>query len=173
MKDMANTMKEKFDKYWSQCNLVMSLASVLDPRIKIMGVNMCVPLIDPGDEARKNIEKVHKALNDMYLEHVDMLQEHGEEDSSKTTADQNGLIFEPTRDSRWSQLMNYVKEQQAILAVKYEVEEYLYEPPYKPNDNGHMSFYALEWWKLNSGKYRVLSHMAADVLTIPISIVAS
>lgn len=161
------------DKYWSQCNLVMSLASVLDPRIKMMGVNMCFPLIYPGDEARKNIEKVHKTLNDMYLEYADMLQEHREEGSSRTSADQNGLTLEPTRDTGWSKLMNCVEEQQAIPAVKSEVQEYLNEPTYNPNDNGHMSFCALEWWKLNSGKYRVLSHMAADVLAIPISTVAS
>jgi len=97
MKDMTNAMKEKFDKYWSLCNLIMSLASVLNPRITMMGLNMCFPLIYPGDEARKNIEKVHRALNDMYLEYVDMLQEHGEEGSSRTSADQNGLILEPTR----------------------------------------------------------------------------
>jgi hypothetical protein len=53
MKDMANGMKTKFDKYWSECNLVMSLASVLDPRIKMMGVNMCFPLIYPRDVAKK------------------------------------------------------------------------------------------------------------------------
>ncbi|XP_024626091.1 zinc finger BED domain-containing protein RICESLEEPER 2-like [Medicago truncatula] len=173
MKDMANAMKEKFDKYWSQCNLVMSLASVLDPRIKMMGVNMCFPLIYPGDEARKNIEKVHKALNDMYLEYVDRLHEHREEGSSRTSAGQNGLTLEPTRPTRWSKLMNYVQEQQAIPAVKSEVQEYLNEPTYKPNNNGHMSFCALEWWKLNSGKYKVLSHMATDVLAISISTVAS
>jgi len=69
--------------------------------------------------------------------------------------------------------MNYVKEQQAIPAIKSEVEVNLNELTYKPNDNSHMSFCALEWWKLNSRKYRVLSHMAADVLAIPISIVTS
>lgn len=81
--------------------------------------------------------------------------------------------MEPQKSSGWLLLMNYVQEQQAIPAVKYEIEEYLSEPTYKPKDNGHMSFCALEWWKLNSGKYRVLSRMAADVLAIPISIVAS
>ena len=57
----------------------------------------------------KKIEKVRKALNVMYLEY----------------ADQNGLILEPTRALGWSHLMNYVKEQQAITAIKYEVEAYL------------------------------------------------
>jgi hypothetical protein len=167
MKDMANAMKTKFDKYWSECNLVMSLASVLDPRIKMMGVNMCFPLIYPRDVAKKNIEIVLNALKDMYREYVDLLGKHDEEGSSRTSADQNGLTLPPTRTSGWALLMNYVEEQQAIPAIKSEVEEYLEEPTHKPKDNGHMSFCALEWWKLNSGKYRVLSQMAADILSIP------
>ncbi|XP_050888662.1 zinc finger BED domain-containing protein RICESLEEPER 2-like [Lathyrus oleraceus] len=173
MKEMAKAMKGKFDKYWSQCNLVMSLASVLDPRIKMMGVKMCFPLIYPEVEARKNIENVRIALDDMYKEYADILSEHSEEGSSRSGVDQNGLILESQKSSGWSLLMNYVEEQQAIPAVKSEIEEYLNESTYKPKDNGHMSFCALELWKLNCGKYRVLSHMAADVLAIPISTMAS
>jgi hypothetical protein len=139
----------------------------------MMGVNMCFPLIYPGDEAKKNIEYVRNALNEMYKEYVDLLNERDEEGSSRTSVDQNGLILKPKKSSGWEMLMDYVDEQQAIPAVKSEVEDYLSEPTYRPNDNGHMSFCALEWWKLNSGKYRVLSQMAADVLAIPISTVAS
>ncbi|WJX77863.1 hypothetical protein P8452_61133 [Trifolium repens] len=109
----------------------------------------------------------------MYKEYVDLLNERDEESSSRTSVDQNGLILKPKKSSGWEMLMDYVDEQQAIPAVKSEVEDYLSEPTYRPNDNGHMSFCALEWWKLNSGKYRVLSQMAADVLAIPISTVAS
>ncbi|XP_058725562.1 zinc finger BED domain-containing protein RICESLEEPER 2-like [Vicia villosa] len=49
MKEMAKAMKEKFDKYWSQY------------------------------EARKNIENVRIALDDMYKEYVDLPSEHSEE----------------------------------------------------------------------------------------------
>ncbi|XP_010905610.1 zinc finger BED domain-containing protein RICESLEEPER 2-like [Elaeis guineensis] len=35
MRHMALSMKEKFDKYWGQCNLVMAIACVLDPRDEI------------------------------------------------------------------------------------------------------------------------------------------
>ena len=31
----------------------------------------------------------------------------------------------------------------------------------------------LQWWKLNSTKYPILSYMALDILVIPVSIVAS
>ncbi|KAK2987679.1 hypothetical protein RJ640_028927 [Escallonia rubra] len=32
MRSMAMKMKEKFDKYWGECNLLMAIAAVLDPR---------------------------------------------------------------------------------------------------------------------------------------------
>ena len=31
----------------------------------------------------------------------------------------------------------------------------------------------LQWWKLNSAKYSILSHMARDIVVIPVSKVAS
>ncbi|KAK2363221.1 zinc finger BED domain-containing protein RICESLEEPER [Trifolium repens] len=97
MKVMAKAMKTKFDKYWSERNLVMSLASVLDHRIKMMGVNMCFPLIYPADEAKKNIEYVRNALNEMYKEYADLLNERDEEGSSRTSVDQIGLILKPKK----------------------------------------------------------------------------
>ncbi|GKE71929.1 zinc finger BED domain-containing protein RICESLEEPER 2-like protein [Tanacetum coccineum] len=33
--DMVEAMKENFDKYWKECNLLMSVAAVLDPRCKM------------------------------------------------------------------------------------------------------------------------------------------
>ncbi|XP_072076617.1 zinc finger BED domain-containing protein RICESLEEPER 2-like [Arachis hypogaea] len=41
IKEMAAKMKLKFDKYWSECNLLMAIATVLDPRCKLTGLKMC------------------------------------------------------------------------------------------------------------------------------------
>ncbi|CAH9120760.1 unnamed protein product [Cuscuta epithymum] len=35
VKDMVCQMKKMFDKYWGECNLLMSIVVVLDPRVKI------------------------------------------------------------------------------------------------------------------------------------------
>ena len=60
---MATAMKEKFDKYWGECNLLMSIASVLDPRCKAHVVNYCFPLLyKPDYVVSDNIEKVLNAL---------------------------------------------------------------------------------------------------------------
>ena len=34
MRSMSMKMKGKFDKYWGNCNLLISMACVLDPRYK-------------------------------------------------------------------------------------------------------------------------------------------
>lgn len=44
MKTVATKMEEKFDKYLGECNLLMAIASVLDPRCKCHVVNICFPL---------------------------------------------------------------------------------------------------------------------------------
>lgn len=56
--------------------------------------------------------------------------------------------------------------------MKSELQAYLDEGVYVPNGN-NSSFSALEWWRNNSLKYKILSKMAAGILAIPISTVAS
>lgn len=45
LRDMTFKMKEKFDKYWGECNILMAVASILDPRYKMQLVIFCFPKI--------------------------------------------------------------------------------------------------------------------------------
>ena len=57
--------------------------------------------------------------------------------------------------------------------MKSELDAYLEKKnTYIPN-NGNSSFSALEWWRNNNFKYKILSKKARDILAVPISIVAS
>jgi hypothetical protein len=51
-----------------------------------------------------------------------------------------------------------------------EVERYLIDGYEDPNDD---KLNILDWWKINTSKYKILSKVAQHVLSIPISTVAS
>ncbi|KAL7617332.1 hypothetical protein Lser_V15G02289 [Lactuca serriola] len=173
IKTMVTKMKEKFDKYWGECHLVMAIASVLDPRLKMKLVEFSFPTIYSNDE--KNIEEVKKALYEMYEEY---LEKHdasvreattpangcGRNEVSKTTSLGSGL----------EAFGEFIKNTDLERPEKSELDMYLEEGVYRnQGQNGMDSFKALKWWNAHKLKYRVLSKMAMDVLAIPISTVAS
>ena len=175
IRDMASSMKEKFDKYWGECNLVMAIASVLDPRVKMYVVNFSFPQIyQPDSVATENVEKVVSSLYIMYDYYVDMYK-----DDIITNSQVDDTGVNPSANTNASfivtgfeQIMSMVREKQAIPPEKSELESYLEENIYIPEGNS-TSFNVLEWWKNNSHKYPILSKMAGDILAIPISTVAS
>lgn len=59
VREMVEAMKEKFDKYWGQCNMVIAIASVLDFRCKLYCLNYLFYSIYKLDYvASNNIDKV-------------------------------------------------------------------------------------------------------------------
>nr|DAD23970.1 TPA_asm: hypothetical protein HUJ06_025433 [Nelumbo nucifera] len=70
--------------------------------------------------------------------------------------------------------MSYVKRVETIPSPKSELDMYLEEGVYICEEEmSRYEFNALEWWRANNLKYRVLSKMEAEILAIPISTVAS
>lgn len=71
MKEMACKMKEKFDKYRGQCNLLMAIASILDPRYKMQLVIFCFPKMYVSEfEAKRNLTLIQNALQELFDEYV-------------------------------------------------------------------------------------------------------
>ncbi|KAK2373563.1 zinc finger BED domain-containing protein DAYSLEEPER [Trifolium repens] len=175
MREMASPMKVKFDKYWGECNLLMAIASVLDPRVKFHIVRICFPKIYKSEEvADENIKKVRSALDDLYDEYVALsLVEASSSDgnlmnSNNQSSSQANVAAVKTG---FDEIMCIIQENEAIGPMKSELQEYLDDGLYTPPIP--TSFSALDWWRNNSMKYKILSKMAADILAIPISTVAS
>lgn len=63
--------------------------------------------------------------------------------------------------------MRVKKKQREV--EKNELERYLEDGP----EDDVSTFNILTFWKVNSNKYHVLSHIARDILSIPISTVSS
>jgi len=174
MREMAKPMKKKFDKYWGECNLLMAIASVLDPRSKFHSVCICFPKIYKSKEVSdENIKKVRRSLELLYDEYVNLSLEESYSmpavnlDCDNPSSSQTNV----KNASGIDEMLQTIPEQEAISPTKSELQDYLDQGVHVvPNSE---SFSALDWWRNNNMKYTILSKMAADILAIPISIVAS
>ncbi|OMO98766.1 hypothetical protein COLO4_13714, partial [Corchorus olitorius] len=71
MKDIAEKMQLKFDKYWGECNLLISIAAVLDSRNKMVLIDFAYKAIYSRDGASNQRRILLDSLNDLYMEYVD------------------------------------------------------------------------------------------------------
>ncbi|KAK8998876.1 hypothetical protein V6N11_070057 [Hibiscus sabdariffa] len=72
VKGMVTNMKERFDKYWGECNLLMAIGAVLDPRLKMKVIEITFPKMFSPDVVRENIHKVRETLYELYDEYVNL-----------------------------------------------------------------------------------------------------
>ncbi|XP_022737223.1 zinc finger BED domain-containing protein RICESLEEPER 2-like [Durio zibethinus] len=170
---MVRKMKSKFDKYWGECNLLMSIAAILDPRCKMRVIEFFFPRMYPDREARENIAKVRDALYEIYDEYAHEYQ-FGNEHSAETQVHDNGIsgMNIEGSSSGWFEFVNYVKSIETAQPQQSDLDVYLAEGCFI-YEGDSTKFHALEWWKASTLKYRILSKMARDILVIPITTVAS
>ena len=65
-------MKQRFDKYWGECNMLMAIGAVLGPRLKMRALEITFPKMFSSHVARENISKVRDVLYPLYHEYVRM-----------------------------------------------------------------------------------------------------
>nr|XP_012575278.1 zinc finger BED domain-containing protein RICESLEEPER 2-like [Cicer arietinum] len=135
-------------------------------------VCICFPLIYKSKEVvDENIKKVRSSLEELYDEYLALSLE--ESLSPIVNLDSNNLSSSQENAAiitGFDEILSILRENETVLLVKSELQDYLDEGIYVLKTK---SFCALDWWRNNSMKYKILSKMAADVLVIPISIVAS
>lgn len=166
---MASKMQLKFDKYWEECNKLLTVAVILDPRYKMVIVSYAYKgMYDLN--ADFYIDGIREFL-------VQLFNEYSEKFGTKGTNVENSGCSSSVSAS--STGLEWLGGFQDFIAssnlrentIKSELEEYLKEGLF-PMDN-EVEFDILFWWKLNGPKFPILARMAQDILAIPTSSVAS
>lgn len=180
IRNMVKKMKEKFDKYWGSCNLLMAIGAILDPRFKMRLVEFSFNKIYNESDARVNIMKVRDALYELFFEYVEINNMRAQKGSSSrdhtissvsTTSSMSKGRLVPSGLSMFDDYLNTVEEH---APTKSELDIYLEEGVFRGQEGDVASdFDALTWWKSQELKFNILSKLARDVLAIPISTVAS
>ncbi|KAL3819184.1 hypothetical protein ACJIZ3_005089 [Penstemon smallii] len=167
VRNLTKPLLEKFTKYWEDCNLVLAVAVVMDPRFKMKLVEISFSRIH-GEDADTWIKIVDEGLHELYLEYVVQSLPPptflvGNDTLVKTEMVQEDSLL--PNDEFFSDFDIYISGIMGGQHMKSELDQYLEEPPLPRKQD----FDVLGWWRLNESKYPTLSKMASGVLSIPLS----
>ncbi|XP_054806271.1 zinc finger BED domain-containing protein RICESLEEPER 2-like [Prosopis cineraria] len=179
--DMSFKMHLKFDKYWGHAdnmNPLLIVAVILDPRYKLVYVNhMFELLFSNPEECALMMEKVKTCLYRLFDEYsvgvpTELGPTHTNNASTRSLPsldddDDDDDIEDP--GAMWLESL----KQRTSIDPQSELDRYLATDSRAEITSSDSEFDILSWWKANSEKYKILSHMARDVLAMPISTVAS
>ncbi|CAN6696665.1 unnamed protein product [Malus baccata var. baccata] len=162
IKNMARSMIEKFDKYWSVIHGIMVVTTVLDPRFKMRLIEYFFPLMY-GQYASNEIDKIRKYCYDLIKECGSNHSSNMGHQPSFTSSHLNQSDFE-----EMNPLMDnfdlFVSSTVSTDNEKSELDHYLDEAVLPRTSD----FDILGWWKSNGTKYPILSALARDILAIPL-----
>ncbi|KAK9756261.1 hypothetical protein RND81_01G084900 [Saponaria officinalis] len=165
--DTVSVMHEKFNKYWSEYNLVLSCAAVLDPRFKLERVEYCYEKLYGEIYAKEMIETVKTTIFELYKEYKDVFGESSRSVRNTSNHDHAlGVNGEMEDDGDYAA---FLSKKRKIDADKSELELYLEEKNMDLNKDMNVLLY----WKKQSERFSCLSCLARDILTVPVSTVPS
>ena len=175
MQLMIKKMKDKFDKYWSECNLLISMAAVLDPRNKMQLIEWCFPLIYSRGDSIEHVVTVRETLHMLYREYLEAHKTNNEKESqgeSEKEAVNSSVSSGKGKTRGRAEFYNYIRNVESVVEqAKSKMDVYLDEGVHISEDDS--KFNVLEWRKMFYLKFRVLSKMACAILSIPIITVTS
>jgi hypothetical protein len=162
---MAKRMKVKFDKYWTSYSVILSFAVILDPRFKLQFVEYCYGKLF-GSDGEKLANDILDKLKAFFQEYLKSSKE------ISGSSSQSSVRGSPQITS--SDFADFGKFQSKLCGPsrkESDLQSYLDEP--KLDHKKYEDLDILEYWKANEGKYPEVAMMARDVLSIPITTVAS
>jgi hypothetical protein len=161
---MSANMVTKFDKYWTDIQGLMGIATLLDPRFKTTVLLICYEdlLGISGQACEDSVNDVKNLLADLMREY------HVEEDleGSQTSTP----IVSNNDDYLASISARVASRKPANMGFKSELDRYLDEEMLSMQTK---NFNVLDWWKVAGTRYPTLRMIARDIYAIPVTTVAS
>ncbi|GKV51607.1 hypothetical protein SLEP1_g58242 [Rubroshorea leprosula] len=163
IRDMATSMKAKFEKYWDSYSLILAFAIILDPRYKLSFVTYCYKILNEETYTAK-VNHVTDKLYQLYNEYV---MEGSKLESTNNATMPTTTVTEVVgnKDRLMEGFENFDMEKVHTSQLRQYLEEGR-QPHRQPLD-------ILEFWKQNERRLPDLARMARDILSIPITTVAS
>lgn len=179
-REIASPMKLKFLKYWENIPLLYSYAFILDPRAKMRGFFNCLELLAENTGANYNSyyadvkAELHKLFEKYEMKFGAARSQRVAQPSTHTGKRKqawgrifanrggsgSGLVGPPPMSSTSSSSPSAVSELSAYLdsdcVTSYEDD-----------------FDILLWWRDHKLTYPILSIMARDIMSVPVSTVSS
>ncbi|XP_027102074.1 zinc finger BED domain-containing protein RICESLEEPER 2-like [Coffea arabica] len=155
VRSMVQKMKLKFDKYWGECNLLISIAAILDPRCKMRVINYCFPLLYPPHEVQSNIGKVRQALYDLYDKYVEIHVSSQSGSSSQLligndhpTKSSSSASSSVSHVSGMSEFLTHIATIESVQPVNNELDTYFEDGLFTAADDSTVDIVnldALKW----------------------------
>ena len=142
----------------------------MDPRFKLKYVKFCFATVYNEETVIELMKYVEDTLRVLYEEY--QAKYSNVSVPSTLVGDSQAMdMTEQEEDDMESLKLAFRKklEEEENIKFKSELDKYMSENCEKEEG----SFDILAWWKVNSSKYKILSHIARDVFAIPVSTVAS
>ncbi|KAJ4718425.1 zinc finger BED domain-containing protein DAYSLEEPER-like [Melia azedarach] len=198
---LTKPLKEKFDKYWKDCFLVLAIAVVIDPRFKMKLIEFSFSRIY-GDDAGMWIKLVDDGIHELFHEYLvqtlalpEPFMDEGHEVLQKNETPleetvalqvlnpQEGTPHDhhsQEEPSQASQEMTLLSIGDGLTDFEVYISELTSSQPMRSELDQYLEesllpraqeFDILDWWRLNQVKYPTLSKMASDILSIPFATV--
>ncbi|KAL1188206.1 Zinc finger BED domain-containing protein DAYSLEEPER [Cardamine amara subsp. amara] len=169
--EMVEAMKAKFDKYWHDYSEILAMAAACDPRFKLSLLEFCFTNLDPSTSQQK-VDNVKDKLNLFFKAYSKPTTQ-----SSQSVENlQEAVAGVGDSQSHGKAAINYndfnnFRKKNVTASGKSALDLYLDEPPI--DVEMFASLNVLDYWKDNFHRFDELSRMACDLLSIPITTVAS
>ncbi|XP_025607914.1 zinc finger BED domain-containing protein RICESLEEPER 3-like [Arachis hypogaea] len=158
LRSMGEKMMNKFKKYWEKYSVILAFGAILDPRLKISTLELMYEEID-AETAKGKVE--HNSLPTVQAQGPSIQSSSMAHTPESATKKRLAIV---------GKLMKR-NHQAEVSSGKNPLDTYLEEPLLSKDCFEDLD--VLEWWKLYESRYPKLSIMARDLLSIPITTVAS